>query len=71
MNYTSVDPLLGIREVQRITSLSRASIYRFMSQNRFPQAIALSPGRRAWRTSDVTAWNESPLDWGRDPFEDG
>ncbi len=70
MDYTRVDPLLGIRDVQRITSLSRASIYRFMAANRFPQSIALSTGRRAWRTSEILAWNESPLDWGRHPFDD-
>lgn len=70
MNCTPVDPLLSIQEVQRITSLSRASIYRFMAHKRFPQSVALSPGRRAWRASEVVAWNESPLDWGRDPFDD-
>ncbi|MDP8993806.1 MAG: AlpA family phage regulatory protein [Pseudomonadota bacterium] len=41
-----------------------------MAANRFPQSIALSTGRRAWRTSEILAWNESPLDWGRHPFDD-
>lgn len=65
------DPLLNIRDVTRITSLSRASIYRLMTAGRFPSAIRLSArGRVAWRSSEVRTWNESPLDWGRDPFEE-
>ena len=70
MNYKPVDPLLSIKQVMRVTSLSRASIARFMAAKRFPQSVALSPGRRAWRASEISAWNESPLDWGRDPFDD-
>jgi predicted DNA-binding transcriptional regulator AlpA len=72
MTYeTTLDPLLHIRDVERITSLSRTSITRLMAAGRFPEAVRLSErGRVAWRSSDVMAWNESPLDWGRDPFEE-
>ena len=62
--------LLTIRQVKDVTTLSRASIYRFMAAGRFPQSVHLSPNRRAWRLSEVLEWNESPLDWGRDPFFD-
>jgi prophage regulatory protein len=70
MTYTDLDPLLTIRDVRQITTLSRATIYRFISAGHFPKPIHLGPNRRAWRLSDVRAWNESPLDWGQDASND-
>ena len=70
MTENKLVELLTIRQVKDITTLSRASIYRFMAAGRFPNSIQLSPNRRAWRLSEVLEWNESPLDWGRDPFFD-
>lgn len=73
------DPLLNIRDVQRLTTLSRASIYRYMKAGHFPKAVQLSASRGgasgggsrcAWKSSEVRAWNESPFDWGRDPWDD-
>ena len=70
MTENKLVELLTIRQVKDITTLSRASIYRFMAAGRFPKSVHLSPNRRAWRLSEVLEWNESPLDWGRDPFDD-
>lgn len=66
----AIDTLLTIREVGRITTLSRATVYRYVAAGRFPKPVQLGPSRVAWRTSEILAWNECPLDWGRDPFED-
>jgi prophage regulatory protein len=71
MTNQQLPQLLTIRDVQRITTLSRASIYRFMAAGRFPKPISISTHRRAWNLIEIEAWNESPLDWGRDPWDDG
>ena len=50
--------LISAREVQLRTSLSRASIWRLMKAGQFPRSIELSPGRKAWRESDISQWIE-------------
>lgn len=71
MQTETIPGLITIRDVQRLTTLSRATIYRFIAVGRFPVPLKLSPqGRVAWRLSEVCAWNESPLDWGRDATND-
>ena len=51
------DPhLLHVREVCRLTSLSRRTVYRLMEAGDFPRPVQISPGRVAWRTEDVEAW---------------
>lgn len=62
--------LLSVRDVQRLTTLSRATVYRYVAAGQFPKPVQLGPSRVAWRLSEVQKWNESPLDWGRDPFFD-
>lgn len=70
MTLFQPDPLLTLRDVQRITTLSRSSVLRFVAAGRFPKPIHLSANRRAWRAAEVQEWNESPLDWGRDASND-
>lgn len=70
MNYIPVDPFLNIKEVMRLTSLSRASIARYTAARRFPKPVRLSPGGRvAWRSSEIQIWANDPLDWDPDFFE--
>lgn len=61
------EALIDLYAVVNLTSLSKASVYRLMRAGRFPAAIELIKGGRrvAWRRSDVTAWADAPLDWGR------
>jgi len=59
--------LLTIRDVQRITTLSKSSIYRLILANKFPDSVAVSSHRRAWRSAEIQAFIESPLAWGCDP----
>lgn len=66
---TCEEVLIGIYKVTKVTSLSKASIYRLMKIGRFPKAKELIPGGRrvAWRLSEVEAWMASRLDWN-DPI---
>ena len=54
-----VDRLLRRREVERITGLSRSSIYRMMHDGDFPRPVRVSPTAVRWKESDITAWLES------------
>ncbi len=58
------EPLIELRfnrvmrrpEVQRVTGLSRSSIYRGMASEDFPRAISLSKKSVGWLASDIEAW---------------
>lgn len=54
-----MDKLLKRKEVEKMTGLSRATIYRRMNESRFPRPMKSgfshnSPVR--WKTSDVEKW---------------
>ena len=51
--------LLRRREVEELTGLSRASIYRLMRRGRFPLAVRVSATAVRWKASDITTWIES------------
>lgn len=51
--------LLRRRQVEELTGLSRASIYRLMGTGRFPQPVRVSDTAVRWRLSDITTWIES------------
>ncbi len=53
------DFLLRRKEVERITALSRASIYRLIKINKFPRPVALVTGSVRWKQSDIAAWQLS------------
>jgi len=57
--------VLSIREVQRLNSLSRASIYRGIAAGTHPPPIQLTPGghRVGWREEHIRAWLQDPLGW--------
>lgn len=48
--------LISGKEVQRITSLSRPTIYIQMAQGKFPQSISIGDRRVAWILSEVQDW---------------
>jgi prophage regulatory protein len=47
--------------VSLITGLSRASIYSFMAQGRFPMPISLGERSVGWIESEVLQWIESRI----------
>lgn len=59
------DRILSLRDVQRLNSLSKASIYRGIATGTFPRPVRLTPaGRRVgWRAADVRAWLLNPTGW--------
>jgi prophage regulatory protein len=51
--------LLRRAEVERLTGLSRSTLYSWMKEGRFPQPVRLGERIVAWRESDVIEWLES------------
>ncbi|MYB48556.1 MAG: AlpA family phage regulatory protein [Dehalococcoidia bacterium] len=51
--------LLRRRQVEELTGLSRASIYRLMGKDRFPQPVKVSDTAVRWKLSDIATWIES------------
>lgn len=48
-------------EVEAITSLSRATIYRGMAEGTFPPSVPISLGRVGWERRAVDEWCEAKL----------
>ena len=53
------DKLLRRREVEKITGMSRSSIYRLMQEGEFPRPVRVGSVAVRWKSSDITAWIES------------
>ncbi len=53
------DRLLRRRDVEKITGMSRSSIYRLMQEGEFPRPVRVGPAAVRWKASDITAWIES------------
>ena len=45
-----------VGEVEAITSLSRSTIYRKMSEGSFPKSVAISEGRVGWDRGEIEEW---------------
>lgn len=56
-----VPRLLRRREVERMTSLSRSSIYARMSLGKFPRPIHLGEQTVAWLEAEVLAWIDEQI----------
>ena len=52
------DNILKRKEVMKITSLSKTSIYRLMRRGVFPKAVQVTENRVGWRESEINAWLE-------------
>jgi prophage regulatory protein len=48
--------LVKRKKVEELTSLSKSSLYRLMSDGIFPKPIRLGSKSVAWLKSDVEAW---------------
>jgi predicted DNA-binding transcriptional regulator AlpA len=53
------DRLLSWPEVRARTSLSRTTAWRLQKAGAFPKPIRISPGRVAWRSSELTIWERA------------
>lgn len=54
-----VDFLLPRRDVEKLSGLSRATIYRLIKVGKFPRPLSIGTGSVRWRQSDVIAWQSS------------
>lgn len=50
------DRLIQVREVIRLTSLSRTSIHRMVVAGRFPRPLRIGTSRKAWSLPAVRQW---------------
>jgi prophage regulatory protein len=55
----AADFLLPRKTVEKLSGLSRATIYRLIKAGKFPRPLSIGTGSVRWRQSDVVAWQES------------
>jgi prophage regulatory protein len=48
-----------IRDVEKFSGLSRASIYRLMREGKFPRPVRLGERAVAWTIDDLETWAEN------------
>lgn len=48
--------LYQLSAVVKLVTLSKCTIYRLIKAGNFPKPIKISPGRVAWRESDLEEW---------------
>ena len=48
-----------IRDVEKFTGLSRASIYRLMREGKFPRPVRLGERAVTWTIDDLEIWAEN------------
>lgn len=51
-----LDRFVRLPTVLGLTGKSTASIYRDMHEGTFPKPVVLGPNARAWRLSEIKAW---------------
>lgn len=51
--------LLRLPDVQKLTGLSRSSVYRLEANGDFPKRVRLSERATAWREQELIDWIES------------
>lgn len=52
------EKLLSLSDVIELTGLSKTSIWRAQKEGTFPASYSLSPGRVAWKASEIERWIE-------------
>ena len=57
--YQAVDFLIPRKTVEKLSGLSRATIYRLIKSGKFPRPLSIGTGSVRWRQSDVIAWQQS------------
>ena len=53
--------LLRRRQVEKATGLSKATIYRLIVKNQFPEPVKLSERAVAWRLEEINYWISSRI----------
>ena len=53
--------MIKLKEVQKMTSLSRSSIYAYIDKGIFPTQVKLGARSVAWKNEEIIAWLESRI----------
>lgn len=53
------DAILRRPDVERITGLSRSTLYAMIAEGDFPKPVRLGKRAVGWREADISAWLES------------
>ncbi len=48
--------LIAWRDLRHLVPLSRTTIWRLVRAGKFPEPVAISATRQAWRMEDIQAW---------------
>lgn len=56
---TKTPAVISMKQVQLLTGLGRSTVWRLVSDGRFPAKVQLSNGRVGWIESQVAQWIES------------
>lgn len=48
--------ILRLHDVSRVTGLSRATIYRLISQGKFPSQVKLTSRLVGWHDAEIQSW---------------
>jgi prophage regulatory protein len=59
LNINSNAQFLRWPDVERITGLSRTTIWRLERDGDFPERVSIGPRAVAWRLGDVQRWAET------------
>ena len=57
--HEAIDYLIPRKTVEKLSGLSRATIYRLIKSGKFPRPLSIGTGSVRWRQSDVIAWQQS------------
>ncbi|WP_082010692.1 helix-turn-helix transcriptional regulator [Novosphingobium malaysiense] len=60
------DAYLRLKTVMAMTGIPRSSLYRMISEGRFPRQVALSHRSVGWRRSAVQRWIDDPTGFRED-----
>ena len=59
--------LLNLKEVEKLTTLSRSTLNRLRNDGEFPPPLKLSKFSLRWREADILDWLESRITGERTP----
>ncbi len=59
MDQIELNQLSRIKDVSKLTTLGKSTIWLWVSQGKFPKPISLSTTIKVWRSKDIQEWLDS------------
>jgi prophage regulatory protein len=63
MNADAAPAFYRLRDVMRITALSRSTVYRRVAEGRFPAPVNLGGRASAWQRAALQEWINNPEEY--------